>query len=114
MTETCPKCSNDDLHRDEADVGVGIIYGPWGCPACGWSEYSEYDLSDGRSAVDERGGAIDQYGGYHPPGSSMAEAYRLAEEVETWPCPICGGRDDERQLQCEACGGVGLLGGPTS
>jgi hypothetical protein len=28
----------------------------------------------------ERGGAIDQYGGYHPPGSSMALAYRLARE----------------------------------
>ena len=47
-----------------------------GCAACGWSESEEYDLSDGKDPVDENGGAIDQWGGYHPPGSSMA--YRLA------------------------------------
>ncbi len=49
------------------------------CPRGGWSEDDEYDLSDGKNPVDERGGAIDQYGGYHPPGSSMALAYRLAK-----------------------------------
>jgi len=32
--------------------------------------------------VDEKGGTIDQYGGYHPPGSSMALAYRLARMQE--------------------------------
>ena len=31
-------------------------------------------------------------------------------DCDTIPCPICGGWDDERQLQCEACGGVGMLG----
>ena len=45
-----------------------------------WSESAEYDLSDGKDPVDEKGGAIDQYGGYHPPESSMALAYRLARE----------------------------------
>lgn len=33
----CPKC-NSECDRDEADVGVGILYGPWGCYSCGWSE----------------------------------------------------------------------------
>lgn len=75
----CEKCGETELWRDSVDVGVGTIYGPWGCPRCGWSEDDEYDLSEGRSPVDEKGGAIDQFGGYHPPGSSMALAYRHAE-----------------------------------
>lgn len=33
----CPKCG-DDCWRDSADVGVGIIYGPYNCTYCGWSE----------------------------------------------------------------------------
>lgn len=77
----CPNCQTE-CARDDVDVGVGIIYGPWGCPGCGWSESEEYDLSKGRSPLDDKGGAIDQYGGYHPPGSSMALAYRLAEGTE--------------------------------
>lgn len=84
----CPKCGGD-CYRDEVDIGVGIECGPYGCPSCGWSEYDEYDLSDGRDPVDEKGVAIDQYGGYHPPRSSMARAYRMAKEVEemTDPAP---------------------------
>jgi hypothetical protein len=74
----CHKCGQQ-CHRDEVDVGVGIINGPWGCPDCGWSEDEAYDFSDGKSRLDEKGGAYDQYGGYHPPGSSMALAQRLAE-----------------------------------
>ena len=81
-TTKCPKCGCTELHRDEVDIGVGTIYGPWGCPECGWSEGSEYDLSDGKSAVLDDGSAIDQYGGVHPKGSSMARAYRMAEEAE--------------------------------
>lgn len=73
----CLKCGGE-CYRDEVDVGVGIVEGPWGCMECGWSESSEYDLSEGKNPVDEKGGAIDQYGGYFPPGSSMALAYRLA------------------------------------
>lgn len=73
----CPKCGTE-CHRDSVDVGVGIIHGPYGCPGCAWSEDGAYDLSDGRIPLDEKGGAIDQYGGYHPPGSSMAQAIRMA------------------------------------
>jgi hypothetical protein len=73
----CPKCGTE-CHRDEVDVGVGVIHGPYGCPGCAWSEADEYDLSDGKSPLDEKGGAIDQYGGYHPPGSPTAAAIRMA------------------------------------
>jgi hypothetical protein len=34
---TCPKCGAE-CGREEADVGVGIMYGPWGCGNCGWRE----------------------------------------------------------------------------
>lgn len=77
----CPKC-NGECHRDSVDVEVGVIHGPYGCEECAWSESQEYDLSTGKDSVDEKGGVIDQYGGYHPPGSSMALAYRLAKEKE--------------------------------
>lgn len=62
----CPNCGCDELHRDEVDIGVGIQYGPWGCPNCGWSECNQYDLSDGKSPIQEDGSVIDQYGGLHP------------------------------------------------
>lgn len=85
MTDTkqCPNCGNPECHRDDVDVGVGIIYGPWGCPQCGWSEHPDYDRSKGQDPMDEKGGVKDQYGGYHPPGSSMAVAHKLAEEDAT-------------------------------
>lgn len=47
----CPKCGGDDVWQDSADVGVGIIYGPRGCPSCGWSEDERYDMSEGRSGT---------------------------------------------------------------
>ena len=74
----CPKCGGE-THQDSVDVGVGVIYGPTGCIECAWSEDSEYDLSDGRSPVDGKGGAIDQFGGYHPAGSIVALAYQMSE-----------------------------------
>ena len=65
-TYACEKCG-EDCCRDEVDVGVGVIHGPWGCPCCGWSEDSRYDSSSGPSPkqlelgpnwyVDSRGGA---------------------------------------------------------
>lgn len=33
----CP-CCGAPCQRDEVDVGVGTITGPWGCPDCGWVE----------------------------------------------------------------------------
>lgn len=77
----CPRC-NEDCDRDSVDVGVGVIHGPYGCASCGWSENEEYDLSGSKDPVDEKGGAIDQWGGYHPPGSSRALGYRLARSFE--------------------------------
>lgn len=76
----CEKCGDTELWRDSVHVGVGVIYGPWGCPTCGWSQDEEYDLSNGQNPVDEKGGVIDQFGGYHPAGSTMVLAYRLADE----------------------------------
>lgn len=79
--DPCPKCGGE-TDQDSVDIGVGVIHGPRGCRECRWSEAAEYDLSDGRSPVDDLGSVIDQYGGYHPPKSSMALAYRLAEDKE--------------------------------
>jgi len=78
----CPKCGSEECWQDHADVGVGIIFGPWGCPECGWSEYDEYDLSEGKDPVDEKGGVIDQFGGYHPPGSPRALAFKFCRQFE--------------------------------
>jgi hypothetical protein len=68
----CPKC-NTECARNAVHDGVAMLYGPWGCPGCAWSEWAEYDLSTGKDPRDERGGMIDQYGGYHPPGSFTVE-----------------------------------------
>ena len=32
----CPHCG-EACDREEVDVGVGTVYGPWRCPGCGWS-----------------------------------------------------------------------------
>lgn len=77
----CPKCDGE-THQDSVDVGVGVIHGPRGCIECAWSEDPEYDLSEGHCPVDEKGGAIDQFGGYYPPRSSLAKACRMAKETD--------------------------------
>lgn len=59
----CPRC-NEPASRDSADVGVGVIYGPWGCH-CGWSESPDYDLTTGPKERD--GYRLDQWGGATPP-----------------------------------------------
>jgi hypothetical protein len=63
---TCPKCGAQDCWRDSVDVGVGVIYGPYGCP-CGWSESTEYDLTGGPKT--EQGYRVDQWGGLMPTAS---------------------------------------------
>lgn len=62
----CPNCGGTDLWRDSADVGVGIIYGPYGCP-CGWSESEEYNQLAG-SKLTASGSPTDPWGGAHPSG----------------------------------------------
>ncbi len=61
----CPNCG-EDTYQDSADVGVGVIYGPHGCP-CGWSESEEYNILNGPKKTPE-GYTIDQWGGATPPG----------------------------------------------
>jgi Zn-finger nucleic acid-binding protein len=39
----CPNCNCSDCWRDEVDIGVGVQYGPWHCPECGWYEGHEVD-----------------------------------------------------------------------
>lgn len=64
----CPNCNAEDLERDEVDVGVGVIYGPYGCHACGWSEDERYDSSNGPAPADGPDYAADQWGGLTPRG----------------------------------------------
>ena len=40
MHGNCPKC-DCPLEADSVDIGVGIQYGPPGCPRCGWGVYQE-------------------------------------------------------------------------
>jgi len=50
----CPECKSEtDCFREEADVGVGIIYGPYGCYNCGWSEDKYYDKRNGKSEAEK-------------------------------------------------------------
>ena len=36
-TMVCPECG-EECERESVDVGVGYLFGPWGCMRCGWSE----------------------------------------------------------------------------
>lgn len=72
---TCPICG-EPTWRDSVDVGVGIMYGPYGCP-CGWSEDPAYDLRSGPRRTD-KGYVIDQWGGLTP-------AHTVAEFTEETP-----------------------------
>ena len=56
----CPLCETK-CWREEADVGVGVLFGPWGCPACGWSEDPQYDQT-----LPAHQPRTDQYGGLYP------------------------------------------------
>lgn len=70
---TCPRCGRE-CSRDEADVGVGVIYGPWGC-YCGWSESPDYDVSAGPKLTAD-GYQLDQWGGATPPQILESEIRR--------------------------------------
>lgn len=58
-TKNCPQCGNE-CDRDEVDVGVGVITGPWGCYGCGWSEYDRK-----QAELDNPGYYCDPTGGLH-------------------------------------------------
>jgi len=60
MEMECPKCKSE-CDRVSVHNGVGMVYSPWGCYNCGWSESPEYDLSEGRSHL-TKDGIIDQFG----------------------------------------------------
>ena len=63
MSKDCP-CCGSSCDREHVDVEVGVIYGPWGCGECGWSENPEYDSREGtRRDGDDR--VFDQYGVSH-------------------------------------------------
>lgn len=46
MTVTCPKCGSGNVWREEIDVGVGYVRGPYSCPDCGWAEYDPFASLD--------------------------------------------------------------------
>jgi hypothetical protein len=58
-----PHCG-EPCDRDHVDVGIGVIYGPWGCANCGWSSDPTYDSRRGvrRDGHDR---VFDQYGTSH-------------------------------------------------
>lgn len=58
----CPNCGQKNLGREEADVGIGIMYGPFGC-GCGWSEWPEYNQLTGEAVErSDQWGLIDPIG----------------------------------------------------
>lgn len=60
---TCPYCGAP-CDRDYADIGVGVIYGPWGCANCGWSSDPQYDSRESIRQDGEKR-VFDQYGASH-------------------------------------------------
>jgi hypothetical protein len=59
----CKNCG-EEAWRESCNIGVGIIYGPYGCP-CGWSEDDRYNIIDGNK-ITKKGSRIDQWGGLTP------------------------------------------------
>jgi len=63
--EKCPKCG-EEMYRDEVDVEVGVICGPWGCGYCGWSSDPRYDCSGDKESPAQSEHPewyVDQWGG---------------------------------------------------
>ena len=73
-TKNCENCGYE-CYRDEVDIGVGVIYGPWGC-SCGWSEWDEYNQLLGNGGIQEDGAYIDPQGGVYPKDNPIAIATR--------------------------------------
>lgn len=79
--KTCPNC-NDECYRDAVDVGVGTIYGPWGC-TCGWSEDARCDQITGSGGWQENGSYVDTAGNLYPKDNVVTQMMRAAEAHET-------------------------------
>jgi len=74
VTGQCPHCG-EQAQQDSVDVGVGVIFGPWGCSACGWSESEDYDGEFG-GGVQVDGGYLDPMGNLYPAASPLAQFIR--------------------------------------
>ena len=74
----CPNCG-EECWRDEVNVGVGIICGPWGC-SCGWSEWEEYNQLTGRGGWQENGSYADTSGNIWPKDNIVTQMMRAAEQ----------------------------------
>lgn len=88
---TCPKCHCPECWRDSVHNGIAMLYGPWGCPECGWSEDSEFDVSNGPKITDD-GYRLDQFGGATPIPKTMKPFKRSDTEKSggyIW-CDMCG------------------------
>jgi hypothetical protein len=59
----CPHCG-ESCDRESVDVGLGVIYGPWGCASCGWSSDPQYDSREGLR-YDGEDRVFDQWGVSH-------------------------------------------------
>jgi hypothetical protein len=80
-TKLCEKCG-EECWRDEADVGVGVIYGPWACGVCGWSENEYYDRSNGPSAAQK-----EHPDHYVDPHGRMTPLSGIAEKLDHFGLP---------------------------
>lgn len=56
--EKCPRCGGE-LTRDAVDIGVGVQYGPAGCPDCYWLENKADGLPLNADQVCKHGVAMD-------------------------------------------------------
>jgi hypothetical protein len=90
----CP-CCRERTHQEYVDILSPrpiMIFGPRGCPLCGWSEVPEYNLRELRTNVDGKGGVFNQFGEYTPPGGKiynraigdgtvLAKAHVIAQKI---------------------------------
>jgi len=44
VTFTCT-CGSNDCWREEVDIGVGTMFGPWNCNACGRTHRDAQDAA---------------------------------------------------------------------
>lgn len=53
----CPRCGAE-LVRDEVDIGVGVLFGPAGCPDCHWVEERLCICADPENCVEKVPGYV--------------------------------------------------------